>query len=134
MYQRCKNYKNRLGFDEVTDKIVGTRFYWTILYIAECVRNGHGHSQHSTQCSYLQSVLQQLVIIAFAAEVRAIVRYSYTAVNDDELTLTEGDIITVLDQNNVDAGWWKGELRGRVGVFPDNFAELLPACELDLAL
>ena len=25
-----------------------------------------------------------------------------------------------------DKGWWKGELDGRVGVFPDNFVKLLP--------
>jgi len=61
-----------------------------------------------------------------AAEVRAIVRFPYAAANDDELTLAEGDIVMVLDQNIVDAGWWKGELKGRVGVFPDNFVELLP--------
>jgi hypothetical protein len=24
-----------------------------------------------------------------------------------------------------DKGWWKGELEGRVGVFPDNFVKLL---------
>jgi len=66
----------------------------------------------------------------FAAEVRAIVRYPYTAANEDELTLVEGDIITVLDQNLIDAGWWKGELKGRAGVFPDNFVELLPAEEV----
>ena len=66
----------------------------------------------------------------FAAEVRAIVRYPYTAANEDELTLAEGDIITVLDQNIVDAGWWRGELKGHVGVFPDNFVELLPAEEV----
>jgi len=52
--------------------------------------------------------------------------YPYTALNDDELDLTEGDIITVLDQNLEDDGWWKGEMNGKVGVFPDNFVELLP--------
>jgi len=66
--------------------------------------------------------------------VRAIVRYPYTAVNDDELSLAEGDVITVLDQNLVDAGWWKGELKGRVGVFPDNFVEILPATEVSKLL
>ena len=24
-----------------------------------------------------------------------------------------------------DKGWWKGELDGRVGVFPDNFVKLI---------
>ena len=70
----------------------------------------------------------------FTAEVRAIVRYPYTAANGDELTLAEGDIITVLDQNIVDAGWWKGELKGRVGVFPDNFVELLTADDVSRSM
>jgi CD2-associated protein len=59
--------------------------------------------------------------------VKAVVRYPYTAANEDELTLAEGDVIIVLDQNLADHGWWKGELRGQVGVFPDNFVEQLPA-------
>ena len=61
---------------------------------------------------------------------RAIARFPYTAANEDELTLAEGDIITVIDQHIDDAGWWKGELKGRVGVFPDNFITLLPAEEV----
>ncbi|XP_060063303.1 SH3 domain-containing kinase-binding protein 1-like isoform X2 [Ylistrum balloti] len=60
---------------------------------------------------------------------RAVVRYSYTADNDDELTLQEGEIITILDRDLEDAGWWKGEVNGRIGVFPDNFVEDLPAEE-----
>jgi len=76
--------------------------------------------------TFLSSYFEH-VLLWFAAEVRAIVRYPYTAANEDELTMAEGDIISVLDQNLVDAGWWKGELKGHVGVFPDNFVELLPA-------
>jgi hypothetical protein len=49
------------------------------------------------------------------------------AENDDELTLTVGDTISVLQTSLEDAGWWKGELNGKIGVFPDNFVELLPA-------
>ncbi|CAF5198220.1 unnamed protein product, partial [Rotaria sp. Silwood1] len=33
----------------------------------------------------------------------------------DELTLTVNDIVTVLDKNLEDEGWWKGELNA--GVF-----------------
>lgn len=57
---------------------------------------------------------------------RAQVTYPYSAANDDELDLADGDIIVILDQNLEDDGWWKGELNGKVGVFPDNFVELLP--------
>ncbi|XP_052869844.1 SH3 domain-containing kinase-binding protein 1-like [Anopheles cruzii] len=53
------------------------------------------------------------------------VLYAYQPANEDELKLVEGDIITILTKELPDKGWWKGELRGRVGVFPDNFVALL---------
>ncbi|XP_049532109.1 SH3 domain-containing kinase-binding protein 1-like [Anopheles darlingi] len=53
------------------------------------------------------------------------VLYAYQPANDDELRLVEGDIITILTKELPDKGWWKGELRGKVGVFPDNFVALL---------
>ncbi|KAL5011035.1 hypothetical protein ScPMuIL_013340 [Solemya velum] len=56
---------------------------------------------------------------------RAVVRYSYVAENEDELSLKEGDIIVVLDKELEDAGWWKGEVHGKIGVFPDNFVEAI---------
>lgn len=54
------------------------------------------------------------------------VLFAYAPANDDELKLGEGDIITILSKDLPDKGWWKGELRGKVGVFPDNFVVLLP--------
>ncbi|CAL1546853.1 unnamed protein product [Lymnaea stagnalis] len=57
---------------------------------------------------------------------RAVVRFSYTAEQPDELTLIEGQIVRILDKELEDEGWWKGEVGGKVGVFPDNFVELLP--------
>ncbi|KAF5307339.1 hypothetical protein FQR65_LT07056 [Abscondita terminalis] len=57
------------------------------------------------------------------------VKYSYKAQNEDELTLKEGDFITLLSTDGQDPGWWRGELNGRVGVFPDNFVVIIP--ELD---
>ena len=56
---------------------------------------------------------------------KAIVRYSYTAENEDELSLEEGDVLVVLEKELEDNGWWKGEFKGKVGVFPDNFVELI---------
>jgi len=57
--------------------------------------------------------------------VRAKVVFDYNKQYEDELDLRVGDIITVLNQNLVDEGWWKGELNGNVGIFPDNFVKLL---------
>ena len=56
---------------------------------------------------------------------RAVVRYSYTSEHEDELSLVEGEIVTILDKELEDSGWWKGELNGKVGVFPDNFVEII---------
>jgi len=54
---------------------------------------------------------------------QCLVLFPYTAQNEDELTLEEGQMVTILTQEVEDKGWWKGELEGRVGVFPDNFVK-----------
>ncbi|KAL8592788.1 hypothetical protein ACOMHN_045942 [Nucella lapillus] len=60
---------------------------------------------------------------------RAVVRYSYAAEQPDELSLKEGEVIRVLDKHLEDEGWWRGEAHGKVGVFPDNFVDLMPSQE-----
>lgn len=60
--------------------------------------------------------------------------FPYSAVNEDELTLSEGDIVTIVSKEAPDRGWWRGELHGRVGLFPDNFVQLLPAGKTILKL
>merc|ERR1719342_189350 len=54
---------------------------------------------------------------------QCLVLFPYTAQNEDELTLQEGQLISIITQECEDKGWWKGELDGRVGVFPDNFVK-----------
>lgn len=54
------------------------------------------------------------------------VLFPYEALNEDELTIREGDIVLVINKDCVDVGWWEGEVNGRRGVFPDNFIKLLP--------
>ena len=61
------------------------------------------------------------------------VLFDYDAVHEDELTIREGDSIVVLDTNLEDPGWWKGCVKGKeakVGVFPDNFVELIETAEV----
>lgn len=47
--------------------------------------------------------------------------YSYAGQHDDELAFNAGDIITMISKD--EEAWWKGELDGRVGVFPSNYVE-----------
>ncbi|XP_057680307.1 SH3 domain-containing kinase-binding protein 1 isoform X1 [Corythoichthys intestinalis] len=53
------------------------------------------------------------------------VLFPYEAHNEDELTIKEGEIITIVTKDCADTGWWMGEIGGRQGVFPDNFVKLL---------
>lgn len=66
-----------------------------------------------------------LGIVIFSEKLLCEAKYPYKAQNSDELTLKVGDIVTVLNQEAQDPGWWYGELNGHVGVFPDNFVVVL---------
>ncbi|XP_035254161.1 growth factor receptor-bound protein 2-like [Anguilla anguilla] len=52
-----------------------------------------------------------------AMHVRAL--YDFTAEESDELGFSAGEVIEVMD--NSDSSWWKGRLRGRIGLFPTNY-------------
>lgn len=50
------------------------------------------------------------------------VEFDYEANMADELSIRAGDIIT--DVKQMDGGWWEGMLKGKRGVFPDNFVKV----------
>ncbi|KAJ2786535.1 ESCRT-0 subunit protein hse1 [Coemansia interrupta] len=54
-------------------------------------------------------------------QVRAL--YDFTPTETGELGFFKGDILDVLDQKYRD--WWKGELRGKSGIFPANFVQTI---------
>ncbi|XP_026214602.1 GRB2-related adapter protein 2b [Anabas testudineus] len=47
--------------------------------------------------------------------------YNFHAEEPDELEFSTGDIIQVLDSS--DETWWKGQLRGKTGLFPTNYTK-----------
>lgn len=49
----------------------------------------------------------------------ATVKYNYKSQQPDELSLTKGTKIAVLEKS--DDGWWKGEIDGNIGWFPSNY-------------
>ncbi|KAJ8397665.1 hypothetical protein AAFF_G00436640 [Aldrovandia affinis] len=55
--------------------------------------------------------------------------FPFDSTNEDELTLKEGDIIHVLNKETGEPGWWRGEISGKEGVFPDNFVTLISEAE-----
>lgn len=50
------------------------------------------------------------------------VEFDYDAELPDELTIRSGQLIT--DVKQMDGGWWEGTLKGKRGVFPDNFVKV----------
>ncbi|KAL9548460.1 hypothetical protein MBANPS3_005673 [Mucor bainieri] len=54
----------------------------------------------------------------------AIVTQDYSAQAPEELSLQKNRIVTVLDRNVAD-GWWKGDLNGKIGVFPADHVEFV---------
>ncbi|KAJ2877267.1 ESCRT-0 subunit protein hse1, partial [Coemansia asiatica] len=54
-------------------------------------------------------------------QVRAL--YDFTPTEAGELGFFKNDVIEVLDQKYRD--WWKGELRGKSGIFPANFVQTI---------
>ena len=49
--------------------------------------------------------------------------YAYAATEADELTLDAGDVITITSKDN--EGWWEGTSKGRKGLFPANYVEMI---------
>ena len=60
----------------------------------------------------------------FSSVVRAEVLYDFDAIEPTELSLKKGDIVVVLQQGDP-SSWWKGELNGKVGLFPGNYVKII---------
>lgn len=54
---------------------------------------------------------------------KCIVQYEYKGERGDELFLKLGDIIKVIERRP--DGWWKGELNGKIGLFPSTYVKEL---------
>ena len=52
-------------------------------------------------------------------KIRLRAQFDFTARVPNELSFTEGQIITLIDKH--DSGMWKGELDGQIGLFPYNY-------------
>ncbi|GAA5811198.1 hypothetical protein MFLAVUS_004629 [Mucor flavus] len=47
--------------------------------------------------------------------------FDFTGQNNDEISFKTGDIIAVIDE--IDKGWWLGEMNSNRGIFPVNYTE-----------
>uniref|UniRef100_A0A8P4K9H2 SH3 domain-containing protein n=1 Tax=Dicentrarchus labrax TaxID=13489 RepID=A0A8P4K9H2_DICLA len=54
---------------------------------------------------------------------RCVALFDYEGEEDDELTFSQGDVIALLEL--IGQEWGRGQIHGRIGIFPLNFAEVV---------
>lgn len=54
---------------------------------------------------------------------RCVALFDYEGEEDDELTFSQGDVIALLEL--IGQEWGRGQIHGRIGIFPLNFTEVL---------
>ena len=67
----------------------------------------------------VSEIYYQATTVPSIGQCRAL--YDYTANMYDELTIRVGDVINIHDKQ--EDGWWLGELKGQVGIFPATYVE-----------
>ncbi|XP_055933404.1 src substrate cortactin-like isoform X2 [Argiope bruennichi] len=71
----------------------------------------------------LEQVEEELYEVPENSGVSAVALYDYQAADSDEISFDPDDIITNIEM--IDEGWWRGECRGQIGLFPSNYVQLL---------
>jgi len=56
---------------------------------------------------------------------RAVAIYNFNAVESGDLSFSKGDVIIITQKSDSSNDWWTGKIRGRQGIFPANFVELV---------
>ncbi|GFS74145.1 hematopoietic lineage cell-specific protein [Nephila pilipes] len=71
----------------------------------------------------LEQVDEELYEVPEGSGMSAVALYDYQAADSDEISFDPDDIITNIEM--IDEGWWRGECRGQIGLFPSNYVQLL---------
>jgi hypothetical protein len=77
---------------------------------------------NNTQQSFPRTPSANVGATEGATDIRSI--YSYDAQNADELTITEGDLLKIVEADD-GTGWIKAQLGSKVGLIPANYIEYL---------
>ena len=66
-------------------------------------------------------------------QLKAKVLFSYTASQDDEITIKEGDIVDVITMETGQDGWWMVRFDIQKGLAPSNYLSLIQSGQSSLA-
>uniref|UniRef100_A0A8C4ZNY8 Intersectin 1 (SH3 domain protein) n=1 Tax=Gadus morhua TaxID=8049 RepID=A0A8C4ZNY8_GADMO len=108
----------------------------------------HAHTQNEKRSAELQDIRQRapapglleqkVPVTSFDQQPMKVVYYRalypFDARSHDEISIAPGDIVMVDESQTGEPGWLGGELRGRTGWFPANYAERIPDSEAPISL
>lgn len=95
------------------------QFWWLVFCGRECIK-----SLTRILIKIQEGIFHYLLIFVCAAVGdKFIALFDYSALNDDEVSFKKDDVITIISKD--EQAWWKGELNGKVGLFPSNYLEAL---------
>ena len=86
-------------------------------------KNNSGNRKSSTPEVNLNPIKRGASSTPESAHPKAKALFDYAAADATELGFSIGDIITVTKQDS--SGWWEGESKGKHGMFPGNYVELI---------
>jgi len=95
----------------------GSYFLWVKRFksLNQLVQYHRAASVSPTQTIYLRDMGPEVV--------RMVCVFDFEPLEEDELHLRQGDIITVIDK--IDQNWWRGRCNGKEGLFPVPYAKEL---------
>ncbi|EMP27789.1 CD2-associated protein [Chelonia mydas] len=80
---------------------------------------------------WMVSCDDELCMVTCAAKEYCRTSLAFEGSNENELGFKEGEIIQIISKDPGEQGWWKGELNGKEGIFPDNFAVQIQESDKD---
>lgn len=75
------------------------------------------HTKHQTPDLFLMHILSD------TSGPRCTALFDYEGEEEDELTFSQGDVIALLEV--IGQEWGRGQIHGRIGIFPLNFVEVV---------
>lgn len=73
--------------------------------------------------NYTKGQTNHRVRVCACSGPRCVALFDYEGEEEDELTFSQGDVVRLLQL--IGAEWGRGQIHGRVGVFPLNFVEVV---------
>merc|ERR1712137_512528 len=113
--------KSEESFKEAASKINGLEDIQNFISVNKTGLQPPKPTEYEPYKGKHEQFKKKSIPVAVAVKTKAL--YEYNAADATELSFAVGDIINVTKQDA--SGWWEGENKGKHGMFPGNYVELI---------